>query len=126
MIKQSVTYTDYNGAERTEDFCFNLSRNDLVKLNNKYLDEGGLEIAFNKAYEANDVGKAYEIFTDMIISAYGEKSNDGKYFNKTPELSEKFANSAAFDALFDLLTSDSATLVAFFNGMVPAKLSKQM
>ena len=31
MIKQSITYTDYDGAERTDDFYFNLTKTDLDK-----------------------------------------------------------------------------------------------
>ena len=32
MIKQTVTYTDYDGVERTEDFCFNLSQAEMVEM----------------------------------------------------------------------------------------------
>ena len=31
MIKKTITYTDYDGAERTDDFYFNLTKTDLDK-----------------------------------------------------------------------------------------------
>ena len=34
MFKQSITYTDYDGAERTDDFYFNLTKTDLDKRTN--------------------------------------------------------------------------------------------
>ena len=30
MIKETVTYTDYNGVTRTEDFYFNMSKIDVM------------------------------------------------------------------------------------------------
>lgn len=35
MIKQSITYTDYDGAERTENFYFNLSKEELLNRTNQ-------------------------------------------------------------------------------------------
>ena len=32
MIKQTITYTDYNGNERTEEYWFNLSKAELLRL----------------------------------------------------------------------------------------------
>ena len=32
MFKKTVTYTDWNGVNRTEDFYFNLTRTECVEL----------------------------------------------------------------------------------------------
>lgn len=32
MLKKTITYTDYNGVERTEDFYFNLTKSELLVL----------------------------------------------------------------------------------------------
>ncbi len=32
MLKKTITFTDYNGSERTEDFYFNLTKAELVEL----------------------------------------------------------------------------------------------
>ena len=32
MFKKTVTYTDYNGVEKTEDFWFNLNKQELISI----------------------------------------------------------------------------------------------
>ena len=32
MLKKTVTYTDYNGSERTEDFYFNLTKAEIMEM----------------------------------------------------------------------------------------------
>ena len=32
MLKKTITYNDYNGAERTEDFYFNLTEAEVVEM----------------------------------------------------------------------------------------------
>ena len=40
MYKKTITYSDFNNVERTEDFYFNLTKAELFELNFKY--PGGL------------------------------------------------------------------------------------
>ena len=37
MLKKTITYTDYNGSERTEDFYFNLSKAEAMEMATKDL-----------------------------------------------------------------------------------------
>ena len=120
MHKKEIRFTDYNGNQQQEVFYFNLSRFDMLKLNKVYKAEGGLEEAFNKAVKDNDVDEMGSIFTNLILFSYGIKSEDGKHFEKNEELTQEFANSAAFEALFDELTTDQQALLSFFNGIIPA------
>ena len=39
MIKKTITYTDYNGVSRTEDFWFNLTTAELMKMELMILSE---------------------------------------------------------------------------------------
>ena len=32
MLKKTITYTDYNGVESTEDFYFNLNRAEITQM----------------------------------------------------------------------------------------------
>lgn len=41
MIKKTISYTDYDGVDRKEDFYFNISKSELTKMNANV--EGGLE-----------------------------------------------------------------------------------
>ena len=41
MLKRTITYTDYNGVERTEDFYFNLTRAELMEMH--LTTDGGMD-----------------------------------------------------------------------------------
>ena len=122
MLKKKIAYTDFNGEQRTEEFTFNLSRLDLMKMNDAYSSRGGLADAFNKAMNNNDEQTAINIFIDLILRSYGEKSEDGRYFNKSEEISERFSKTEAFNVLFDELTTDSNAATSFFYGVIPSNL----
>ena len=121
MLAKTITYTDFNGVSRTETMYFNLTQAELTKM--AYVDNKNLAETLTKAIDDKDTATIVRFMCDFIISAYGEKSDDGKYFHKSEEMRNKFANSAAYDALFAELLSDDEKAVAFINGVVPAALA---
>ena len=121
MLAKTITYTDFNGVSRTETLYFNLTQAELTKM--AYIDNKNLAETLTKAIDDKDTATIVRFMCDFIISAYGEKSDDGKYFHKSEEMRNKFANSAAYDALFAELLSDDEKAVAFINGVVPAALA---
>lgn len=121
MLVYPINYTDFNGVSRTETLYFNLTQAELTKI--AYIDNKNLAETLTKAIDDKDTATIVRFMCDFIISAYGEKSDDGKYFHKSEEMRNKFANSAAYDALFAELLSDDEKAVAFINGVVPAALA---
>ena len=117
MLKETMTYTDFNGIERTEDFYFNLTKTELTKM--EMTTAGGLAERIQKIVAAQDVPAIMEVFEDLILKAYGVKSPDGKRFEKSPELSAQFAQTAAYDQLFMKLATDADAASRFVNGIVP-------
>ena len=111
MLKLTRTYTDYNGVQRTEDFYFNLSKAEVTEM--EMGTAGGLAEMIQKV-----------VFKDILLKAYGEKSPDGKYFNKSPEISQAFASTEAYSDLFMELATDADYAAKFVNGIIPADLSK--
>lgn len=74
MLKKTITYYDYNGVERTEDFYFNLSKaGDIQEIENvdnpKY---NPIEEAYNILVRARDSGSYSDVDLDMIIGYLGE------------------------------------------------------
>ena len=59
-------------------------------------------------------------FDNFILKAYGAKSEDGRHFKKSPELIEEFTQSAAYDALFMKMATDSSKAAAFVNAILPS------
>jgi hypothetical protein len=118
MLKKSITYTDYNGLERTEDFYFNLSKAEIMEM--EMSKAGGFAESINRIVAAQDAPSIIKIFKDLILKAYGVKSDDGKRFVKSEELSVAFSQTEAYSKLFMELATDADAAAVFVNGIVPA------
>ena len=124
MIKETITYTDYNGNERTEDFYFNLTKAEVMEL--EMSTKGGMAEMIQRIVAAQDQPAIIKIFKDLIIKAYGVKSPDGKRFIKNDEVVDEFVQTEAFSELFMKLATDADAAAKFVNGIVPASLAKQL
>lgn len=122
MLKKRIKYTDYDGNEREEDFYFNLSKAELVEL--ELTTEGGLEQMIQKITDTRDMPKLIELFKRLILMSYGEKSENGKRFIKSKELSDAFAQTEAYSELFMELATDDKAASEFVNGIVPQGLAE--
>lgn len=123
MLKETITYVDFDGNERTEDYYFNLTKTELLRMEmNK---NGSLTGLLTKITKANDMPDIFEAMENLIFKSYGEKSVDGRHFNKSDEISTKFSQSMAYDQLFDKLTSDANYAYKFLMGILPAELAEQ-
>lgn len=119
MLKRSITYTDYNGGARTEDFYFNLTQAEVTEM--ELSVDGGLVEMINRIVAAQDGKQIIATFKDIILRAYGEKSPDGKRFIKNQELRDAFAQTEAYSILFMELATNADAAAAFVNGIVPAQ-----
>lgn len=116
MLKKTITYTDYDGNQRTEDFLFNLSKSEVLEMEMGI--NGGMTKLIQRLVAEQDMERITKTFKDIILKAYGEKSLDGKYFEKSEEKSRRFSQTGAYDELFlELLDPDKCTL--FINGILP-------
>lgn len=122
MLKKRIKYTDYDGNEREEDFYFNLSKAELIEL--ELTTEGGLEQMIQKITDTRDMPKLIELFKRLILMSYGEKSENGKRFIKSKELSDAFAQTEAYSELFMELATDDKAASDFVNGIVPQGLAE--
>ena len=113
MLKKTITYTDYNGTTRKEDFYFNLTQAEVTEL--EVSVEGGLVEQINRIVAAQNGKVIIETFKDIILRAYGEKSPDGRRFIKNQE---------AYSNLFMELATDAKAASEFVNGIVPPKTEK--
>ena len=82
MYKIHEKYEDYNGVEREEDFYFNLTTTELMKM--EYGTEGGLAEKIKKINAAKDTIQIMNTFEEFLKISYGQKSDDGKRFIKSP------------------------------------------
>lgn len=117
MLKKTITYTDYDGVERKEDFWFNLNKAEIVEM--EMVSPYGYEKMVENIIAENDSKRLIEIFKEFILNAYGKKSPDGKRFVKSKELREEFAQTEAYVELFMELANDAKAAADFMNGVFP-------
>lgn len=123
MLKKTITYTDYNGVERVEDFYFNLTKAELMEM--EMGTAGGFAEMIERIIAAQDTPTIIEVFKSMILKAYGVKSPDGKRFVKSEEVVNSFAQTEAYSELFMELATDSKAAAEFVNGIMPKEAAAQ-
>ena len=128
MLIKKITYTDFFGKERTEEFRFNLSKGeisrDLIKT------EGSLVNKLQAIVDAKNNTDVMNVFEKLIEKSYGEISEDGRRFMKEDDngrpLFNKFRQTPAYDILYMELISDEKKAVAFFKGILDPELQKEV
>lgn len=120
MYKKTMTYTDYNGEERTEDFYFNLTKAEITEM--ELSTEGGLRDKIERITKAKDVPEIIRLFKELIMKAFGIKSPDGKRFIKSEQLSEEFSQTQAYSDFFIELATNSDAASEFVNGIMPSDM----
>lgn len=123
MLKETITYKDYNGLEREEDFYFNLTQAELVEM--ETVTDGGFKEKIEKIYRAKDTPAMMKAFKEIIMKAYGVKSDDGRRFEKSDELSIAFTQTPAYDKLLDKFMKDDEAAANFMNGIIPSELREK-
>ena len=117
MLKKTITYTDYNDVERTEDFYFNITKAEAMEM--EFSVEGGLTAMIDKITAAKDFTSLVSLFKEFILMAYGEKSEDGRRFIKSDELSEAFSQTEAYSELYMELATNAEAASEFVKGVLP-------
>lgn len=123
MLKRTITYEDYDGNTRTEDFYFNLSKAELIEIETSV--PGGVAAKLQKITDDKNGSEIIKIFKELILKAYGIKSEDGKRFIKSEEISKSFEETEAYSELFYELAVDSDKAAAFVNGIMPKQLIEE-
>lgn len=119
MLKKSITYTDFNDQQRTEDFYFNLSKAEVMEYEIRNAGSGGLESLLKEVAAAQDGNRIMDIFRDIIGRSYGVKGPDGRSFIKNKELTDGFMGSEAYSELFMEFMYNPDKAAEFINGIIP-------
>lgn len=118
MYKKNITYTDFNGDERTDAFYFNLSDAEILDLQVSY--GGDMSRIMSNMLEKHDAKGLLGIITDLILTSYGEKSNDGKRFMKNQEIRDGFVTTDAYSKLVLDLLNDEKEFEKFMTNVIPS------
>lgn len=126
MRKELISYVDYNGTERNEEFYFNLTRAECIKLNNQ--TPGGLAAVLERIVKANDTAVIQATFEDLLGRSFGVKSEDGRRLIKGRNMEHfiAFQETPAYDELICKLISVPGYAADFFNDVIPTEQIKDL
>lgn len=117
MLVKTIEYIDYNGNPQKDPCYFNLNKAEIasmqVRMNGKFIDY------LKDLVAGNQVEELFEHFRNIVLDSYGEKSEDGKRFIKTPEMRKEFEQSIAYSELIAELLQDTKKVRAFTRGILP-------
>lgn len=117
MLKKTITYKDFNGRERTEDFYFNLNKSEVLEM--EMSADGGLIEKIQRVVAAQDGNEIMKIFKEFLSNSYGIKVEDGKRFSKSDEIWRSFYESPAYDVLFWEMVTHPEVMAAFIEAVIP-------
>jgi hypothetical protein len=123
MHKEPITYTDYNGIIRKEEFYFNLTEQELTDM--QLTTAGGYAETVQAIIDAKDQPALIAIFKELLHKSYGKKTPDGRRFDKSPEILDDFIHCPAYSILYMRLVQDDEYAAKFINAIIPAKLAEE-
>lgn len=124
MLKETRTYVDFDGVERTEDFYFNFTKAELLQM--ELSVKGGFHAYIEQIVKAKNETELIRLFKELLEKSYGVKSPDGRKFIKNAEVLEDFKHTEAYSDLFMELATDADKASKFVNGIFPAALQAEV
>lgn len=122
MLKRTIKFKDFNGNNLEEDFYFNLTEAEITEL--EMSEKGGLSNAIEKAVKEENNSTIMRIFKGVIMKAIGIKSEDGKRFIKSEQITKEFLQTQAYSVLFMELATNADAASTFMNSIIPETVKK--
>nr|DAM61572.1 MAG TPA: hypothetical protein [Caudoviricetes sp.] len=118
MIKQHVSYEDYDGNKVEKDLWFHLNKSDIAKMSLGF--DNGLIDGLTELQQKGDKKAVAEFIDNLLVNAYGVRKPGSDVFLKTPEIKEDFQYSLAHDEiLMMLLGGEDDEIINFIVGIMP-------
>lgn len=121
MLKKTITYKDLDDNEFIEDFYFHMSHADLAEMELSH--SGGLAAYLTSIIKSDDRSAIIKTFKMIISASIGRRSEDGKRFEKSEQISNEFLQTNAYSVLFMELVTDASAGAEFIIGVVPKDIS---
>lgn len=124
MIKQTITYTDFNDVTHTEDFWFHLDKADLLEM--QAMRSGGMKAYMEDLIKSDDKLEILRIFRMFILKSVGKRSEDGRRFHRTDDIRAEFEETNAYQEFLFYLANNADEAAKFLEGLMPADLVAQV
>ena len=125
MVKRTIKYTDYFGVEREEDFYFSITAPELIEWERED-PTGSLAKKLEGIVNSENPIEILGIIRWIVMKSYGVRSEDGRFFKKSDEISEMFTQSAAYEEMYISFLENPELAIEFINSVIPKKLPKNV
>ena len=125
MLKQTVTYTDFDDVERTETLYFNITKSELLAnldLKERLEKSANMLKGAERELTPEEINEVVQLVKLFMRLSYGVRSEDGRRFKKNADIWEAFTETAAYDAFFMSLFTETNKAIDFLVGVVPKDL----
>lgn len=134
MLTKTITYKDFDGNLRTEKHYFNLTQTELVEvalglpngLSESEISEENKQQAALTLMDKLGSDGLFKFIKDLMLKAYGRKSEDGKRMEKSEQISKEFSETLAFDQMFMELMTDDIAAANFVNEIIPKNIADNL
>lgn len=125
MYKKTFKYEDFDGNIREEEHYFHLTKAEVVMW--VTTSEGyTLDQLLYVLAQRGDTKRIMEIMEDLILRSYGQKSPDGRKFEKSEAIREDFKSTEAYSELFMTLIADAKEAANFVNAIMPKDFAQDV
>lgn len=123
MLIKKISYEDFLGNKREEEFYFNYSKADVNRL--MFSTKEGLQKFLQRIIREEDNEKLFGFMEEFILNAYGEISTDGRQFIKNEALSTAFKQTNAYSELLDeFVRGGDEAFSAFVQAVIPSEIAE--
>lgn len=122
MLKQTVSYFDFDDNPSQETLYFNLTKTELADNLHLQDDLEAMQRTFSGKEDdltTDEIKQLVDLVKTIMRLSYGVRSADGKRFVKTDELWTEFTQTAAYDEFLYSLFQNPEKAVAFMTGILP-------
>lgn len=120
MLKKTITYVDFNGKEKTEDYYFHIGSSEVVKLKAAGFFDAFTEIT--TSLDDENFAKLVEVIEQIIEKSFGVKTEDGGFDKDDKTAYNRFKKSEAYDKFFMELITNESSVMSFLKGVFPADM----
>ena len=124
MFKVTETFKDFLGSDRTEDFYFNLTKAEIIKMEWSY--EGGFIRMLKTLIDKQNIPEMIKVFDLIIDSSYGVRTPDGRGFKKSKDILDDFKTTEAYSNIFMRFATDATFASDFLNGIIPQEIADEV
>lgn len=126
MLKQTITYKDWDDVEQTETLWFNITKDEVVGLRHLVPRFRALEAVTSgpeREMSMDEIAELLDMVKVLIDASYGERP-DRVHFDKSPETLKRFKQTAAYSEFIFQLFEKPQVGIAFMQGVWPREMAE--